>query len=468
MIYNSIAVSLCLIFNKETTAIELHFSNIRSLKMQESRSKTNESQRETGSNKEEISSRTKIMAIVTLAFFLDTMLFSVIVPIIPDILHNLDVSDTKTIQGEISDESVKIGILLASKAVVQLLVNPCIGYLSGRVGYKTPLLSGFLILCVSTLAFAIESSYAFLFFARAFQGIGSACVSVSGLAVLAQSFPDYDERTKAMGIALTVGWAFGITFAPTFGGFMYEFVGKSSAFLVLALIAFIGIILQMCITYPAVNHTRKQSSSLFHLLQDPCILTAAGSIMVSNIVYGMLDTCIPIIVKERMELDSAQTGASFLPCSLFYMIGTFSFGRIASCIGRWLTCILGLFLMGSASVSFMFIYKPEVLIIPMALTGLAIGMVDASMFPELGNLADLRHTVTYGVVYSIGDISVCLGLAVGPAMSGWLIDRIGFNWMVVVTSITCLVYAPLLFIIKKPKPRTHEDENENTLLSTHP
>ena len=52
-----------------------------------------------------------------------------------------------------------------------------------------------------------------------------------------------------------------------------------------------------------------------------------------------------------------------------------------------------------------FATEPHQLILPMAGIGFAIGMVDSSMMPELGNLVDLRH--------SSGDVALCLGFAVG-------------------------------------------------------
>ena len=60
-----------------------------------------------------------------------------------------------------------------------------------------------------------------------------------------------------------------------------------------------------------------------------------------------------------------------------------------------------------------FATEPHQLILPMAGIGFAIGMVDSSMMPELGNLVDLRHSSVYGGVYAIGDVAFCLGFAVG-------------------------------------------------------
>lgn len=60
-----------------------------------------------------------------------------------------------------------------------------------------------------SIAFAFGTSYYMLFVARAVQGIGSACSSVAGLGMLADRYPDDEERGHAMGIALG-GLAMGV------------------------------------------------------------------------------------------------------------------------------------------------------------------------------------------------------------------------------------------------------------------
>lgn len=54
--------------------------------------------------------------------------------------------------------------------------------------------------------------------------------------MLAERYPDDKERGNAMGIALG-GLALGVLIGPPFGGFMYEFVGKSAPFLILSALA---------------------------------------------------------------------------------------------------------------------------------------------------------------------------------------------------------------------------------------
>jgi DHA1 family solute carrier family 18 vesicular amine transporter 1/2 len=74
--------------------------------------------------------------------------------------------------------------------------------LNKKIEYLAPL-------CSPRLAFAFGRNYFLLFIARAVQGIGSACSSVAGLGMLAERYPDDEERGQAMGVALG-GLAMGV------------------------------------------------------------------------------------------------------------------------------------------------------------------------------------------------------------------------------------------------------------------
>lgn len=107
-----------------------------------------------------------------------------------------------------------------------------------------------------------------------------------------------------------------------------------------------------------------------------------------------------------------------------------------------------------------FASNPNHLIIPMGFLGFGIGMVDSSMMPELANLVDLRHSSSYGGVYAIGDIAFCLGFAIGPALSGNLVKAIGFKAMLTGIGLVCILYGPLLILLKNPPPKTEQEKQE--------
>ncbi|GBN14441.1 Synaptic vesicular amine transporter [Araneus ventricosus] len=96
------------------------------------------------------------------------------------------------------------------------------------------------------------------------------------------------------------------------------------------------------------------------------------------------------------------------------------------------------------------------LIVPNAGIGFAIGMVDSSMMPMLGYLVDIRHTSVYGSVYAIGDVAFCVGFAVGPLLSGSIVKAIGFKGLVYCIAVVCFIYAPLMFLLRKPPGRAED------------
>jgi DHA1 family solute carrier family 18 vesicular amine transporter 1/2 len=136
-------------------------------------------------------------------------------------------------------------------------------------------------------------------------------------------------------------------------------------------------------------------------------------------------------------------------------------------MGRWKAALVGLAVIGVALILIPFAVRPHQLIIPMAGLGFAIGMVDSSMMPELGNLVDIRHSSVYGGVYAIGDIAFCLGFAIGPALSGSLVKEFGFGAMLMGCGVVCFLYCPFLLLLKDPPHKSQQEKDEDSHLDPH-
>nr|XP_028564566.1 chromaffin granule amine transporter [Podarcis muralis] len=350
----------------------------------------------------------------------------------------------------LSKENVRVGLLFASKATVQLLVNPFVGPLTNRIGYHIPMFLGFVIMFLSTLLFAFSSTYTLLFIARALQGVGSACSSVAGLGMLASVYTDDNERGNAMGIALG-GLALGVLVGAPFGSVMYEFVGKSSPFMILAFLALLDGALQLCILHPSkISPESTKGTPLLTLLGDPYILIAAGSICFANMGVAILEATLPIWMMQTMCSPEWQLGVAFLPASLSYLIGTNLFGMLANKMGRWLCSLIGMVVVGVSLLCVPLAQNLYGLIGPNGGVGFALGMVDSSMMPIMGYLVDLRHTSVYGSVYAIADVAFCMGFAFGPSIGGSLVRVIGFPWLMAIIGGINLAYAPLCWFLRSP------------------
>ncbi|XP_045391204.1 chromaffin granule amine transporter isoform X1 [Lemur catta] len=347
-------------------------------------------------------------------------------------------------------ENTRVGVLFASKAIMQLLVNPCVGPLTNRIGYHIPMFAGFVIMFLSTVMFAFSGTYSLLFVARTLQGIGSSFSSVAGLGMLASLYTDDRERGRAMGTALG-GLALGLLVGAPFGSVMYELVGKSSPFLVLAFLALLDGALQLCILQPSrVSPESTKGTPLLTLLRDPYILVAAGSICFANMGVAILEPTLPIWMMQTMCSPEWQLGVVFLPASVSYLIGTNLFGVLANKMGRWLCALVGMVVVGTSLLCVPLAHNIFGLIGPNAGLGFAIGMVDSSMMPTMGHLVDLRHASVYGSIYAIADVALCMGFAIGPSTGGAIVQAIGFPWLMVIIGIVNIVYAPLCCYLRSP------------------
>ncbi|XP_012814874.1 chromaffin granule amine transporter isoform X2 [Xenopus tropicalis] len=347
------------------------------------------------------------------------------------------------------DENVPVGLLIASKSMVHILVNPIVSLFTNRVGYGLPMFFGFLIMLMSIFMFAFGGSYVFLLLARMLQGIGSSFTVVAGLGMVASIYTDDYQRGKAMGIALG-GVVLGVVAGPPFGSALYEFVGKASPFLFLAALALLDGALQLFILTPKISPAVTTPPSFCSLLKDPYILVAAGCLCIASMGIGMLEPTLPIWMLGSMCSPDWQIGLVFLPASLSYLVCTNVFGILSHKFGRWLCSLLGMVLLGICLLCMPLAFNILGLIAPIAGIGVSLGIVDSSIMPIMGYLVDLRHSSVYGGVYAISDIAFSFGYAIGPSAAGAIAKAIGFPMLMVIIGVLNIIYCPLCVLLRNP------------------
>ncbi|CAD5231065.1 unnamed protein product [Bursaphelenchus okinawaensis] len=224
-------------------------------------------------------------------------------------------------------------------------------------------------------------------------------------------------------------------------------------------------LVQLLLLQPKVSKVRPEPTAYGKLLSDPYILITAGAIWFSNLAFSMLEPSLPLWMIENWGSSSAEQGMAFLPSSLAYMIGTNMFGFVSGYFGRWQCSFAGFLMIGICALIIPFAQNIYHLIIPNAVLGLGLGLVDTNMFPMLGHIADLRHTNVYGSVYAIGDGAACLAFASGPFMAGPIVRYFGFRSMMAVMAIANLGFAPFMFIIKRLPETLDEKPKKRSVIS---
>ncbi|XP_046888519.1 probable vesicular acetylcholine transporter-B [Hypomesus transpacificus] len=423
-----------------------------------------------------------ILVIVCVALLLDNMLYMVIVPIIPDYLADLEIeqaehvhvvihlnsstNSTNQAKGNKDNLDVQIGVLFASKAILQLLVNPLSGTFIDRVGYDIPLLIGLTVMFISTCIFAFAENYATLFVARSLQGLGSAFADTSGIAMIADKYTEEAERSKALGIALAF-ISFGSLVAPPFGGILYEFAGKRVPFFVLASICLADGILLLTVIKPFSNQTRENmpvGTPIYRLMIDPYIAVVAGALTVCNIPLAFLEPTIANWMESTMHSTKWEMGLTWLPAFFPHVLGVYITVKLSSKYPnlQWFYGAIGMVIIGASSCTVPACKTFGQLIAPLCGICFGIALVDTALLPTLAFLVDVRHVSVYGSVYAIADISYSVAYAIGPIVAGQIVHNHGFVQLNLGMGLVNVLYAPALLLLRnvwQMKPSYSERDN---------
>ncbi|XP_043239757.1 synaptic vesicular amine transporter-like [Amphibalanus amphitrite] len=364
----------------------------------------------------------------------------------------------------------RIGVLLSSKAFVQLLANGVVGAAVARVGFRLPLVFGVAVLALSAFLFAVASGVSALFLARAIQGVGSSCIAVSGLSTVADLYPNERERSRVMGRVLGA-MAVGVLIGYPFGGLSYDLMGKAPPFWLLTLVLIGLLVIQyrqlrpLPVTeLPEEEEGEEEGSSpaWWRLLRDRrvCIVTAAVGISTS--VMAILEPTLPAWLMRTIHPQKWQLGSVFIPDSLGYLIGTHGFGVIALRLGRWRTAAAAMMTVGTAAMLLPQSTRMVHLILPHFCIGLGIGIVDASLMPLLARLVE-RHGLMdgYGAVYALSQTAVCLAYSVGPFVGGYLASSVGFGWLLAILGLLNLLFTPWLVLLRELPAPLHSDQERD-------
>ena len=268
-------------------------------------------------------------------------------------------------------------------------------------------------------------------------------------------YTEEEERTKALGIALAF-ISFGCLVAPPFGGFLYQFAGKSVPFVILALICLVDGLLLLLIMRPMKakeaeeGKHKPQATPMWRLLIDPHIACCAGALVVANISLAFLEPTISKWMAETMNAAEWQQGMIWLPAFFPHVAGVVVTVQMAKTHPeyQWALALVGLCLEGVSCFFIPFCQSYFLLMFAISVICFGIALIDTALLPTLGFIVDKKFTSVYGSVYAIADISYCAAYAFGPIVAGWIVENWSFTILNIIVAVLSLLYAPLIYYLK--------------------
>jgi len=360
------------------------------------------------------SSRTTAVALVTFATFTDICAYAIAVPVLPDLSRRLGASATM------------IGFLFASFGVTLLSVSIPMGAVSDRIGRRGPMVGGLVALSLASVLFAFATSLPWLFAARLVQGAADAVTWVVGFALIADLF-GADERGRMTGIVMS-GTSFAFMVGPSIGGWLYELGGMRTPFLAVAALAAIAAAAFAWFD-PPDHRAEHDVVPIAAVLRTPAVVACTIAVVTASSTLSMLE---PVVVLhlQTLGVGPARVGLLFGISALQNAIVHPAVGHLSDRHGSRRVMLLGLTLSAFALILFGQTWS-FASTIPLQLV-LAAAMA-LMITPSLAYMAEATSETgvgSFGVAYGIYNMAWGVGLLGGPAIGGFLFERMGFSRLV--------------------------------------
>jgi EmrB/QacA subfamily drug resistance transporter len=180
-------------------------------------------------NTGEITSKKTILLVATFAAFLTPFLGSAVNLALPAIGKDLNAN------------AIELGWVISSFILASAIFLLPFGRLADIIGRKKVFSSGILLFTISTFLIIFSRSITSLIVLRILQGIASAMIFGTSLAIITSVFQP-GERGKAMGINITAVYL-GLSLGPVIGGLLTQYFGWRSIFGFLVPFGIISLIL---------------------------------------------------------------------------------------------------------------------------------------------------------------------------------------------------------------------------------
>jgi EmrB/QacA subfamily drug resistance transporter len=178
---------------------------------------------------EENTSKKTVLFVATFAAFLTPFLGSAVNLALPSIGKDLNAS------------AIGLGWVISSFILSSAIFLLPFGRLADIIGRKKVFSTGILLFTISTFLIIFTKSITTLIILRIFQGLASAMIFGTSLAIITSVFQP-GERGKAMGINITAVYL-GLSLGPVIGGILTQYFGWRSIFAFLVPFGIVSLIL---------------------------------------------------------------------------------------------------------------------------------------------------------------------------------------------------------------------------------
>jgi MFS family permease len=362
----------------------------------------------------------RLVLLVSIAIFLETLFYAVITPLLPELSHQLGLS------------KLSAGVMTAAYPAGTLVGALPGGALAVRRGPRFTLITGLLLVAISTVGFGLLRTAPGLDLARFAEGVGGAFAWAGGLAWIVAVTPA-ERRGAVMGRALGTSIA-GSLFGPAVGA-LATVTGRAALFSGLAVLAILLLIPVRALADESTPSQQPVSEAL-RALRHPALAGAMWLMMLPSIASGLFNV-LGALQLHHLGAGAAAIGATFLVGAGLEALTSPAAGRFSDRHGRTLPLRGGLVGVAAGIACFSLPSSALVLAAVIVLTSMALGVFWAPVMALVSDVAD-RHAIDQAHAAALINLAWAAGQIIGAAGSGASAKALG-NWFpTLVVAALCL------------------------------
>jgi len=362
----------------------------------------------------------RLLLLVCLVIFVETMLYSALVPLLPHYKHEFGLSKSAA------------GLLVGAYAAGALLAAIPGGIAAARYGPRRALLIGIALMGLASLGFGFAGDAWTLGIARFAQGVGGSLAWAGALTWLISASP-VGRRGEMLGTA--IGSAiFGALFGPAIGA-LANHVGPREVFVGLAGVALVlGV---WTARTPPATAERPLPGAIGRALRVPEVRQALWLMSVPALVFGVVGVLVPLKLDEA-GWSATAIAIAWVASAAIEMVIAPLIGRVSDRRGRLLP--LRVSLMGAIGVlvAFALADRPLIVVPVLIVSGVTFGGFWAPAMALLADAAD-RIGLAQGLAFGLMNAAWGAGNALGPAIGGAMADAAGDALPFLVLAAFCLM-----------------------------
>jgi len=351
-----------------------------------------------------------------------------------------------------------LGLIIAAFSVSRGLCQPIFGSLSDRLGRKGFLVAGLMVYALVGLAIPCATSVAGLICIRAFHGMGSAMIVPVAMAYVGDYAPDGHEgrQMALLNIAIFSGMGSG----PLLGGICTDLWGMSAAFLAMAAMSGLALLLVLFLLPSGATRTRQGAET--RLMRSMGLMLSSRRTsglllarMATMVIMVPTMAFLPLLMQRWFQASGLWIGLVISGRTLVNALLQSLCGRLVDRGDKVWLLRLGTLIVAGVLCLTPLAGNPWWLL----LFFVVLGTGEALIWSVLGALAtEEGRRYGQGTMMGVYNLAMSSGVFLGAVMSGLISDFLGLGWLFVLVGLTVLglTLGASLLIVSSERPEEEE------------